>query len=66
MIRCTSALVATVSLALAVTPAARKIHSSALVFDAHVHVIDRQFYHDGDIGQRMPDGQLLTRRIVRQ
>ncbi len=57
MIRFTSALVATVSLALAVTPAARKIHSSALVFDAHVHVIDRQFYHGGDIGQRMPDGQ---------
>ena len=57
MIRFTSALVATVSLALAVTPAARKIHSSALVFDAHVHVIDRQFYHGGDIGERMPDGQ---------
>ena len=24
---------------------------------AHVHVIDRQFYHGGDIGQRVTDGQ---------
>jgi len=26
-------------------------------FDAHVHVINRQFYHGGDIGDRMNDGQ---------
>lgn len=26
-------------------------------FDAHVHVIDRQFYHGGDIADRVPDGQ---------
>ena len=26
-------------------------------FDAHVHVIDRQFYHGGDIGERVADGQ---------
>jgi membrane dipeptidase len=26
-------------------------------FDAHVHVIDRQFYHGGDIGERVSDGQ---------
>jgi membrane dipeptidase len=26
-------------------------------FDAHVHVINRQFYHGGNIGDRMPDGQ---------
>ena len=26
-------------------------------FDAHVHVIDRQFYHGGNIGDRMSDGQ---------
>jgi membrane dipeptidase len=26
-------------------------------FDAHVHVIDRQFYRGGDIGDRVPDGQ---------
>ena len=27
------------------------------MFDAHVHVVDRQFYHGGSIGDRMPDGQ---------
>jgi membrane dipeptidase len=27
------------------------------IFDAHVHVIDRQFYHGGNIGDRMKDGQ---------
>ena len=26
-------------------------------FDAHVHVINRQFYHGGDIGERVSDGQ---------
>jgi membrane dipeptidase len=26
-------------------------------FDAHVHVINRQFYHGGNIGNRLPDGQ---------
>jgi membrane dipeptidase len=26
-------------------------------FDAHVHVVNRQFYHGGNIGDRMPDGQ---------
>lgn len=26
-------------------------------FDAHVHVINRQFYHGGDIGDRVNDGQ---------
>ncbi|MDQ6664391.1 MAG: dipeptidase, partial [Acidobacteriota bacterium] len=35
----------------------RKLHEDAFVFDAHVHVIDRQFYRGGDIGQRVPDGQ---------
>jgi membrane dipeptidase len=35
---------------------ARRLHSSMLVFDAHVHVIDRQFYNGGDIGDRVEDG----------
>lgn len=26
-------------------------------FDAHVHVVNRQFYHGGSINDRMPDGQ---------
>src|ERR1700732_267610 len=36
---------------------ARKLHGDAFVFDGHVHVIDRQLYHGGDIGERMSDGQ---------
>ena len=40
-----------------VAPRARKLHDAAFVFDAHVHVVNRQFYHGGDIGQRVADGQ---------
>lgn len=36
---------------------ARELHKRAFVFDAHVHVIDRQFYNGGDIGKRVADGQ---------
>ena len=46
-----------VPLLAAISDRARKLHADALVFDAHVHVIDRQFYHGGDIGERVPDGQ---------
>ena len=35
----------------------RRLHDRALVFDGHVHAVDRVFYHGGDIGQRKPDGQ---------
>ena len=41
----------------AVSPRARALHNRALVFDAHVHAIDRIFYHGGDIGERKRDGQ---------
>ena len=44
-------------LAAQVSPQARKLHEQALVFDGHVHVIDRQLYHGGDIGERVADGQ---------
>src|SRR5688572_20037857 len=36
---------------------ARTLHQDALVFDAHIHVVNRQFYHGGDMGQRVEDGQ---------
>ncbi|MPZ18316.1 MAG: membrane dipeptidase [Luteitalea sp.] len=36
---------------------ANTLHEDALVFDAHVHVVNRQFYHGGDMGQRVDDGQ---------
>lgn len=44
-------------IAAAVSTRARKLHDDAFVFDAHVHVVDRQFYHGGDMGQRVTDGQ---------
>ena len=52
-----SLLLALPLIAATVSDRARDLHRNALVFDAHVHVIDRQFYHGGDIAQRMPDGQ---------
>jgi membrane dipeptidase len=33
------------------------------VFDAHVHMINRQFYLGGDIGQRLPDGHVDLPRL---
>jgi membrane dipeptidase len=39
------------------TRTAKEIHDRALVFDAHIHAIDREFYKGGDIGARKPDGQ---------
>ena len=40
-----------------VSERARKLHSDAFVFDAHIHVVNRQFYQGGDIGQRYANGQ---------
>jgi len=40
-----------------VSDRARSLHERAFVFDGHVHVIDRQLYHGGDIGERVSDGQ---------
>ncbi|MGO9275904.1 MAG: dipeptidase [Terriglobia bacterium] len=41
----------------AVSDRARALQASALVFDGHIHAVDREFYHGGDIGQRKTDGQ---------
>lgn len=41
----------------AVSDRARKLHESAFVFDAHVHIANRQFYHGGDMGERSSTGQ---------
>jgi membrane dipeptidase len=41
---------------------AKTLHEDALVFDAHVHVVNRQFYHGGDMGQRVNDGQFELAR----
>jgi len=37
---------------------ARELHRDVLVFDAHVHVINRQFYRGGDIGSRLEGGHV--------
>jgi membrane dipeptidase len=36
---------------------ASTVHRDAFVFDAHVHVVNRQFYHGGNMGERVEDGQ---------
>lgn len=41
-----------------VSEEALRLQRDALVFDAHVHMIDRQFYRGGDIADRTPDGQV--------
>ena len=40
-----------------VSDRARALQASSLVFDGHIHAIEREFYHGGDIGQRKSDGQ---------
>lgn len=40
-----------------VAPVTPPLHQRTLVFDAHIHVVNRQFYHGGDMGQRVEDGQ---------
>ena len=42
---------------------AQNVHTQALVFDAHVHMINRQFALGGDIGDRAPDGQVDLPRL---
>jgi membrane dipeptidase len=40
-----------------VSDRARAIHNRAFVFDAHVHALDREFYHGGSMGDRKTNGQ---------
>jgi membrane dipeptidase len=57
-VKCLLLVIAGTVAALAqVSDRALALHREALVFDAHVHVVDRQFYHGGDMGQRVEDGQ---------
>ena len=41
---------------------AQAVHKRALVFDGHVHALDREFYHGGSMGTRKTDGQWDLRR----
>ena len=43
---------------------ARRLHREAFVFDAHVHIINRQFHQGGHIADRYPDGHVDLPRIV--
>ena len=54
---CLGCIAGTVGALPQVSDRALALHRDALVFDAHVHVVDRQFYHGGDMGQRVDDGQ---------
>lgn len=36
---------------------AMEIHKRALIFDGHVHALDREFYHGGSMGTRTNEGQ---------
>ena len=40
-----------------VSDRARILHARSLVFDGHIHAVDREFYHGGSIGERKSDGQ---------
>jgi membrane dipeptidase len=40
-----------------VSERARQLHRDALVFDAHVHVINRQFHDGTNLGERLKNGQ---------
>ncbi len=51
------ALLAAALAAAQISDQARALHRSSLVFDGHIHAIEREFYNGGDIGRRKPDGQ---------
>ena len=50
-------ILASLALAAAVSDQARKLHDATFVFDAHVHVGNRQLHHGGDMGDRVTTGQ---------
>lgn len=51
------ALTAVITSGAPVSNRARSLHERLLVFDGHIHAVDRVFYHGGDIGTRKNDGQ---------
>jgi membrane dipeptidase len=52
-----AALTAVFVSAAPVSDRARSLHQRLLVFDGHIHAVDRVFYNGGDIGIRKNDGQ---------
>jgi membrane dipeptidase len=47
-----------------VSEQALQIHKRALVFDAHIHAVEREFYHGGSIGDRQTNGQFDVPRAL--
>jgi membrane dipeptidase len=47
-----------------VSEPALQLHKRALVFDAHIHAIEREFYHGGSIGDRQTNGQFDVPRAL--
>jgi len=43
---------------------AKDLHRQAFVFDGHVHVVNRQFYHGGSMGERTNRGQVDIPRLL--
>ena len=50
-------LLAFVCMGADVSDRARALQKKVLVFDGHIHAVEREFYHGGDIGERKSDGQ---------
>jgi len=46
-----------------VSAKAKQLHEATFVFDGHIHMINRQLYHGGDIGTRVADGQVDLPRM---
>ena len=46
------------------SPEALRLHEQALVFDAHVHIGNRQFYQGLDLGDRYADGHVDLPRLI--
>jgi membrane dipeptidase len=52
-----------VPLSAQVSERARSLHKDALVFDAHIHIVNRQFAQGGSIADRYSDGQVDLPRM---
>ena len=54
---------ASASLRAQVSERAQRLHDDALIFDAHVHIINRQLYQGSSIGDRYTDGHVDLPRL---
>ena len=52
-----------ITLSAQVSERGQKLHDEALVFDAHVHIVNRQLAQGVSIADRLPDGQVDLPRL---